>query len=368
MKVAIVGGGFYGCYIANTLRKRYKSEVSVDIYDCSNKLMTRAATNNQCRLHLGFHYPRSSETIRQTVEGFQLFLDDFGDCVDFPKHNYYAVHRDGHVNMTEYLAAMDAHNLNYDVVDHNSLDYFKEPQEIEGVVRVGEGVIRLNNLCGKMMANLHAKIFCNTLVTSIDAEKGQLVANGKVKSGYDFIINATYTDTNLGLPEALKFDLKYELTAMVLMNAPFGDDVALTIMDGPFVSLYPAGHGMATLSSVPLTPFFNCSTTSELEAKLAEVNLNHHKNHKKVIDNIMQHGNEMLNLNLSEQHIEGLWIAPKTKILNDSCDQRLTEIKTHGKLISVLCGKLDAVHHITDQILDKMGLPDKTNINMTLSS
>ena len=71
-----------------------------------------------------------------------------------------------------------------------------------------------------------------------------------------------------------------------------------------------------------------------------------------VIEAIVNHGNELLNLDLTHKDVQELWIAPKTKILHDSCDQRLTEIRTHEKLISVLCGKLDAVYHITDQIVE----------------
>ena len=56
------------------------------------------------------------------------------------------------------------------------------------------------------------------------------MVNDKVHNGYDIIINATYTDTNLGLPKEKRFELKYEVTALAIMDAPFGDDVALSIL------------------------------------------------------------------------------------------------------------------------------------------
>ena len=59
MKVAIIGGGFYGCYIAQTLIRNFTDNISVDIFEGEKNLLTGAATNNQCRLHLGFHYPRA---------------------------------------------------------------------------------------------------------------------------------------------------------------------------------------------------------------------------------------------------------------------------------------------------------------------
>ena len=352
LNIAIVGGGFYGCHIAEILKKRYLSQVSIDIFDRSENLMTRAATNNQCRLHLGFHYPRSTGTILQTLQGFHRFVDKFGDCIVYPTQNYYAVHRDGYINFDEYLSAMDEHDLKYEIVGCKPHCFFREPKDIEGIIRVDEGVIFLNDMANKLTTWLESKvhIHSNSLVSVIDAENGSLIVNDKLHDGYDVIINATYTDTNLGLPKEKRFELKYEVTAMAIMDAPFGDDVALTIMDGPFVSLYPVGQGKASLSSVTFTPFLKCSTVADLETRLAKVKKD--ENHQSVIEAILKHGNELLNLDLTHKNVQELWIAPKTKILHDNCDQRLTEIRTHEKLISVLCGKLDAVYHITDQIIE----------------
>jgi hypothetical protein len=351
LNIAIVGGGFYGCHIAEILKKKYLSQVSIDIFDRSESLMTRAATNNQCRLHLGFHYPRSAETIRQTFHGFHQFVENFGDCIVYPTQNYYAVHHDGYINFDEYLNAMDEHDLKYEIVGCNPHRFFREPKDIAGIIRVDEGVIFLGDMANKLTTWLESKvhIHCNALVSVIDAENGSLMVNDKLHDGYDVIINATYTDTNLGLPKEKHFELKYEVTAMAIMDAPFGDDVALTIMDGPFVSLYPIGQGKASLSSVTHTPFLKCSTVADLETQLAKVKKN--ENRRSVIEAIVNHGNQLLNLDLTHKDVQELWIAPKTKVLHDNCDQRLTEIRTHEKLISVLCGKLDAVYHITDQIV-----------------
>ena len=352
MNIGIVGGGFYGCHIAEILKKRYLSEVSIDIFDRSDNLMTLAATNNQCRLHLGFHYPRSSETIRQTLQGFQKFVHNFGDCIAYPTQNYYAIHNNGYINFDDYLNVMDEHDLKYEIVGCNANRFFREPKDIAGIIRVDEGVISLGDMANKLTTWLESKvnIHCNALVSAIDAEYGSLVVNGKVHNGYDVIINATYTDTNLGLPAEKRFELKYEVTALAIMDAPFGDDVALTIMDGPFVSLYPVGQHKASLSSVAHTPFRKCSTLADLEAQLTQVKKN--GTHQSVIEAIVNHGNELLNLDLSHEDVQEVWVAPKTKILHDNCDQRLTEIRTHEKLISVLCGKLDAVYYITDQIVE----------------
>ena len=70
MDIAIIGGGFYGCYLAKHLSKNNK----VFLYEKNSKLIQESGRNNQYRLHLGFHYPRSLKTIEQTIEGYNYFI------------------------------------------------------------------------------------------------------------------------------------------------------------------------------------------------------------------------------------------------------------------------------------------------------
>ena len=58
--ICIIGGGFYGCYIAKKIKEDF-SNFNVNIYEKNNDLLTEAGKNNQYRLHLGFHYPRSKK-------------------------------------------------------------------------------------------------------------------------------------------------------------------------------------------------------------------------------------------------------------------------------------------------------------------
>ena len=286
MKIAIVGAGFYGCYFARAIEKRWG--VRVDLYDRESKPMSRAAQKNQSRLHLGFHYPRATDTIAQTVRGYLEFIKEFESCIKFPSRNLYAVSSEGLIKFKDYLSAMDMFGLKYDNCGDEYLHYFKSPSLIEGVIRVDEGVIDLKKLKEKMLIELRSKIYCSALVSRIDAESGLLVVNGNVTGPYDFVINTTYVEPNMGLPENKRFKLKYELAAMVVMDAPFGESVALTIMDGPFVSLYPCGQGRATLSSVVHTPFAKYDSVEELESAYRQANMLAER--LKVKEKILNHG------------------------------------------------------------------------------
>lgn len=351
MKIAIIGGGFFGCYLTKAINKSFGKDAEISIFDRENQLMTRAATNNQCRLHLGFHYPRSLETIKQTVEGFADFSTEFKENIYFPSKNYYAIHKGGLVNFEQYLKAMDEFNLEYKICDKSVMKYFKKPDDILGVLQVGEGVIKLQLLREDLLRSLSARVYNNCVVSEVDPDTGIIIVDGNKEGPFDYVINTTYVDPNLGLPDHEKYQVKFELTGMVLLKSPF-NELAITIMDGQYISLYPVGRGLATLSSVKYTPFLRCSTNNEIEDAIT--NSNKIVKERRVIENIMGHGEELLNMELFETEVRGLWIAPKTKILDDVGNTRISDIKEYKRLRSVLCGKLDSVHKIAESIIKSL--------------
>jgi D-amino-acid oxidase len=348
MNIAVIGGGFFGCYLTKSLNNHFGKEVTISIFDSENQLMTRAAANNQCRLHLGFHYPRSLETIQQTINGFEKFKNEFSKSIYFPKNNYYAVHQNSQVNFDDYIQTMNDCNLEFDICDKNQFNFFKKPNQIQGIIRVGEGVIKLQNLRDNLLSSISSKVYNHSKVSSIDCLSGRILVNGNYQGPFDYIINTTYVNPNLGLPKNMHYKLKYELAGMVLMKAK-SDELAITIMDGNFVSLYPIGRGMSTLSSVVYTPFEKFNSVTELDSALKDPNSI--ARNKNVIENIIDHGNTFLNLENLGLESRGLWIAPKAKILNDKGSTRISHIKNYEKVISVLCGKLDSVHDISNQVI-----------------
>ena len=75
MKIAIIGAGFYGSYLAYKF-SNIKS-VKVDLFEKNKRILSETAIKNQYRLHTGYHYPRSIATILQTSEGYTLFKKEF---------------------------------------------------------------------------------------------------------------------------------------------------------------------------------------------------------------------------------------------------------------------------------------------------
>lgn len=84
-KVIIIGGGWFGLYLAHYLGSKHQR---VELFEKSSALMTRASYNNQARIHNGYHYPRSVLTALRSRQSFPRFIKDFPKCVcdDFDKY------------------------------------------------------------------------------------------------------------------------------------------------------------------------------------------------------------------------------------------------------------------------------------------
>ncbi|KAA9135540.1 FAD-dependent oxidoreductase [Microbacterium caowuchunii] len=350
MRVAILGAGFFGFHIAHQLERRYPG-IEVEIFEKDARPLRGAGTHNQCRLHMGFHYPRSGYTIYQSIMGFDRFVAEYGEFLSDVGDNLYAVRHDGLVSVEAYLAVMDAFHLRYETVPV-SPDLFRDPDGIGVVLRVPERSIDVQSvrerLAGRVAARLHT--WCR--IDEIDAARGMLRSGSQLFGPFDYIVNASYTDPNLGLPENLHFAIKWELTALVLATTSLAPDAAVTIMDGEYVSVYPAYGGMHTLSSVAHTPIRRYTTRDEMIAdypRRLEL-ANRAGAEAAIADDVARH--------LNVQHdTKELWVTAKTKLATDMGDSRVTEVRRHDRLFSVLCGKIDAVFEASDTILQEMTWP-----------
>jgi len=74
--VAVIGAGIFGCMAAIRLRE---AGHRVTLFERRDGILQGASLNNQNRLHLGFHYPRSPETTAQCAKGFAAFAREFAD-------------------------------------------------------------------------------------------------------------------------------------------------------------------------------------------------------------------------------------------------------------------------------------------------
>ncbi len=90
-KVAIAGAGVYG---ATTAIRLAEQGHEVHLFDPLG-VLNAASAINQFRIHSGYHYPRSPETIRETMEVRQEFMDTYEPAIVRTSKHYYAIPFEG---------------------------------------------------------------------------------------------------------------------------------------------------------------------------------------------------------------------------------------------------------------------------------
>src|SRR5471030_2158987 len=90
-KIAIAGAGIYGATAAIRLAEQGHR---VKVFDPLG-ILRAASAINQYRIHSGYHYPRSPETIRETLEARAEFLNTFAPAIVRNSRHYYAIPHEG---------------------------------------------------------------------------------------------------------------------------------------------------------------------------------------------------------------------------------------------------------------------------------
>jgi hypothetical protein len=226
MKVLIIGAGWYGCHISNILLEK---GIDICIVDKANTLFSGSSSKNQNRLHLGFHYPRSKETMDECLRGYYAFLNLYSHLTErFDKNLYFISSNQSYMSMASYIDTMSNH------CDKFKLYTGALPlaiQKVEATVLEVEELyidpIKSTDHFKQLLYPHFKRIDDPSAFASIDSI---CQASG---DSYDLVINCTYNMLN-----PIQFD-HYELFVSLLykINAP--ETFAYTIMDGPFFSIYP---------------------------------------------------------------------------------------------------------------------------------
>lgn len=117
MKVLIIGAGWYGCHLANYLIKK---NIDFIIVDKSNDIFTGSSSKNQNRLHLGFHYPRSDNTIIECLKGYTQFIEMYPQILyNFDKNLYFISSKKSFIDIDTYINKMKSYSIKF-------IEYTKE--------------------------------------------------------------------------------------------------------------------------------------------------------------------------------------------------------------------------------------------------
>jgi hypothetical protein len=253
-KIAVAGAGIYGATAAIRLAEQGHR---VDLYDPLG-IMRAASAINQYRVHSGYHYPRSAETIGEILEARAEFMEEFEPAIVRNSSHYYAIpHEDSRTAPDSYEKVMEQHGLalrpcrpawmNFEFIDR----------------------------CYEVNEHIYDPEVLRELVTSRLAVLGVRHINQKfaeeMRDGYDFLIWATYgMDASRGIFQAAK----YQVAEKILIQLPRElHGVALVVVDGPFTAFDPYGNSTRSLfGSAKNTNHWSSTQADEaIPAKYAEL-------------------------------------------------------------------------------------------------
>ena len=321
-RVAIIGGGWYGCHTAATL---LDAGHDVVLFERNARLLHEASGNNQYRLHHGYHYPRNYYTRRQSVEGFARFLEVYPHLTRRVDQNIYAVPRqDSLLDFRTYCTIMRASALHAkEIVAPEFL------VNTEGRIETDERVVLTTKAREYFTRRLETAA---RLQTTVPPPK----ENGEVEGErFDWVVDATW-----GAFKNLPVDIVYQPTLLLYYEAlqPFP---AITFVDGPLCSIYPTEDpAIFTLSSVLHTPI--CSQS--------------------ISGGHMESKREAMETQIA-RYIPGFldifrYVGPqfsrKTKPVGAS-DDRAARVFQNGRAISILSGKIDGIFYAADKVMGIIG-------------
>ena len=225
-KVAVVGGGVFGCTAAWVLAK---NGCNVELFEKNNDIFSAASGINQYRLHRGYHYPRSIETAMASIHGQKTFMEAYPSAIvkSGIKHYYSISNSDSKVSGQQYLDFLNAAGLDYELINLTVLNN----AEVDLTVLADEYLydpIRLKELNNELLKEHSVKINLNRDVSISDLD------------AFDVVVNATYANYNQLTPLSKQFDLQFELCEKPVLKLPgHFSGLSIVIMDGPFMCIDP---------------------------------------------------------------------------------------------------------------------------------
>tara|TARA_B100000963_G_scaffold346839_1_gene352509 strand:- start:1144 stop:2211 length:1068 start_codon:yes stop_codon:yes gene_type:complete len=241
-KIAVIGGGFFGCLIS--LKISEIDNIEVDLFEEKKDLLLSASGKNQMRAHYGYHYPRSNETVKEIQKSINEFKAFFPKNVFEKTINYYSIAKKNSKTDTKTYKNFLKKNKLY-FTEENNLPYF-EKNNIERIFKVNEKIINIF----KARTFLKKRISKNK---KINLHLNRKFTDKNTKN-YRFVIYATYSENNYNIRK-FKNKLKkkkYELVEKILVKMPkFFNKKSIVVLDGNFVCIDPyLGTNLHLLSDV----------------------------------------------------------------------------------------------------------------------
>lgn len=294
MKILILGAGWYGCHCATTL---LNMNIKFKIADLTNDFFNGSSSKNQNRLHLAFHYCRSFYTRKECQIGYQKFMEKYGEFIQTIPNNYYCIDNKSILDFETYKSIYNFEKNNFFECEIMDLDFLYNKDLLEGILKVDEKFIDF-----RKAKNYFKNLLQSYLISNYDSSKLKNMTYDN--ETFDYIIDCTYSKINKNMFYENCISLLYEYIGPK-------NDFAITIMDGPFWSLYPydMDNKLYTLTDVEYTPLGIIENKNLMENKIT-----------KYIPDFKNHF-----------HYKGYFISQKAKCLNNTDNRSLVWKKEENR-------------------------------------
>jgi len=333
VRIAIAGAGWFGCHIAETLLE-HQHEVTV--FESRSSIFAGASGNNTNRLHLGFHYPRSKITREQSKQGYWRFLEKYPTLSRPAPYNLYAIARqESFVDFPTYLQIMDVTGLTYNECDPAAFGL----ENVAGSLDCPERVIDSRGAQGVFASRLAGCLRLSEPVSDLHLGKDSVRVNG---GQYDLFVDCTYQSL---LPNR-KWDLAFEPCITLVYEGP-DDHGGITVMDGPFFTIYPDNDNLFTVYSVTHTPRGRFHSPQQAFKVLSSVG-----------DSDVARVRTAMEIQIARHYptfkdrfrFAGVRMTVRTRT-RDMADARASVVEQQDRGIQVLSGKIDSIFFVADEIL-----------------
>ncbi len=221
-KVAVAGAGIYGTNIAIRLAEQGHQ---VRLFDPLG-ILRAASVINQYRVHSGYHYPRSPETISETLEARAEFMEAFAPAIVHNSRHCYAIPHEGSQTPPELFEKVMAQ---YHLVCKPCRPEWMNFDFIAKCYEVDEQIYDPDLLRDVVTARIKA--------LGIPFEQRAFAP--EMRPDYDFVVYATY---GLGPSRGLFKNAKYQVAEKILIQLPKQlQHISLVVIDGPFTAFDPYG-------------------------------------------------------------------------------------------------------------------------------
>ncbi len=362
----VIGGGFYGLYLAEYLAARFRPVVLCEL---GPGLMRRASYSNQARVHNGYHYPRSVLTAVRSRVNFPRFVDEFRSALDTTFDQVYAVaRRFSKVTAEQFCGSMRRIGAPIRQAPKDVTSLF-DPGQIEAVFMTTEyafDAAALRDLMAARVFRAGVDVRLQAEVRAVSPGPGDSVRvrvegpDGTVTIEADHVFCCGYAQLNApgaggGLPEV---PLKHELTELALVKVPDKlRGIGVTVMDGPFFSLMPfPARGLHTLSHVRYTPHAHWYDGGERYRPAYDVFDSAEK--QTSFPHMVRDAARYLPAAAACVHRDSLWEVKTVLPRSETDDSRPILFKPHFGLRNyhlIMGGKIDNIYDIVDVIGQTFG-------------